>query len=352
MTRPEAPCAERSGRAATPTLQRITLALAFALQGLTLLGAGPVHALDLQAHRGGRALMPENTLPAFAHALSIGVTTLELDLGITRDGVVVITHDPDLNPAITRGADGAFLRQRGPLVRDMTLSELQRHDVGRIDPASRYAASFPDQRPVDGTPIPRLADLFALVARVGAGEVQFNLETKVFPHRPEATWAPEDFARAVIAQVRAAGMQARTTIQSFDWRTLRVVQAEAPEIATAYLSAQQRWLDNVGAGAPEPSAWTAGLRLADHGSVPRMVRAAGGRTWSPFHGDLSPALVQEARALGLKVLPWTVNEAADMRRLIDWGVDGLITDRPDRLREVMAQRGLPLPRAVEAARRE
>ncbi len=352
MARHEAPRAARSGCAAATAMRRLTLALTFALQGLTLLGAAPAHALDLQAHRGGRALMPENTLPAFAHALSIGVSTLELDLGVTRDGVVVITHDPDLNPAITRGPDGAFLRERGPLVRDMSLAELQRLDVGRIDPATRYAASFPDQRPVDGTHIPRLADLFALVARVGAGEVQFNLETKVFPHRPEATWAPEDFARAVIAQVRAAGMQARTTIQSFDWRTLRVVQAEAPEIATAYLSAQQRWLDNVGAGAPEPSAWTAGLRLADHGSVPRMVRAAGGRTWSPFHGDLSPALVQEARALGLKVLPWTVNEAADMRRLIDWGVDGLITDRPDRLREVMAQRGLPLPRAVEAARRE
>jgi glycerophosphoryl diester phosphodiesterase len=350
MARREAPRATRSGRAAATAVRRLTLALTFAAQGLALLATGPAHALDLQAHRGGRALMPENTLPAFAHALSIGVTTLELDLGITRDGVVVITHDPDLNPAITRGPDGAFLRQRGPLVRDMGLAELQRHDVGRIDPASRYAASFPDQRPVDGTPIPRLADLFALVARAGADGVRFNIETKLFPHRPEATVAPEDFARAVIAQVRAAGVQARTTIQSFDWRTLRVVQAEAPEIATAHLTAQQRWLDNVGANSPEPSAWTAGLRLADHGSVPALVRAAGGRTWSPFHGDLNPDLVKQAKALGLKVLPWTVNEADDMRRLIDWGVDGLITDRPDRLREVMAQRGLPLPPAVEAAR--
>jgi glycerophosphoryl diester phosphodiesterase len=303
-------------------------------------------AFDLQGHRGARGLLPENTLPGFAKALSIGVTTLETDIAITRDGVLVISHDPSLNPDITRGPDGAFLKGRGPLIVQTDWAELQRYDVGRLNPASRYAQTFSAQQPVDGTRLPTLAELFALVEKSGNREVRFALETKVFPNAPEATLAPEPFARVLISAVRQAGVAARTTILSFDWRTLKVVQAEAPEIGTVYLSAQQRWLDNIGAGSPGPSAWTAGIAHADHGSVPRMVKAAGGRIWSVYFGDLTPALLKEAQGLGLTVLAWTVNDTAQMSRLIDMGVDGIVTDRPDLLRAEMARRGLPLPRAT------
>jgi glycerophosphoryl diester phosphodiesterase len=313
----------------------------------------PAQAFDLQGHRGARGLAPENTLPAFARALSIGVTTLELDVGLTRDGVLVVSHDPSLNPDITRGPDGAFLAARGPFIWQSTFEELQRYDVGRINPAARYAQTFAAQQPVDGTRIPRLSDVFALVARAGARDVRFNIETKIDPRQPEATAAPEPFARALIAAIREAGVARRATIQSFDWRTLQVVQREAPEIDTVYLSAQQRWLDNIGAGpqpasgaaAGAPSPWTAGLRFADHGSVPKMVKAAGGKVWSPHFGDLTPALREEARALGLPVVVWTVNEPAAIARMLDMQVDGIISDRPDLVREEMGRRGMALPRA-------
>lgn len=318
-------------------------------------------AFDLQGHRGARGLAPENTLPAFARALSIGVTTLELDAGLTKDGVLVVSHDPALNPDITRGPDGAFLAARGPLIWHSTVEELQRYDVGRINPASRYAQTFATQQPVDGTRLPRLAEVFALAARAGARDMRFNIETKIDPRQPEATAAPEPFARALIAAIRGAGLTRRATIQSFDWRTLQVVQREAPEIDTVYLSAQQRWLDNIGAGAggapgTTPAAgagasaapagsWTAGLRIADHGSVPKMVKAAGGKVWSPHFGDLTPALREEARALGLPVVVWTVNEPAAIARMLDLGVDGIISDRPDLVREEMARRRMALPKA-------
>ena len=301
-------------------------------------------AFDLQGHRGARGLLPENTLPSFARALSIGVTTLETDIAITRDGVLVISHDPSLNPDITRGPDGKFLSGRGPLIVQTDWAELQRYDVGRINPASRYAQTFSAQQPVDGTRLPTLAELFALVRKSGNQQVRFALETKVFPTAPESTLAPEPFARALIAAVREAGVASRTTILSFDWRTLQVVQAQAPEIGTVYLSAQQRWLDNIGAGSAQPSTWTAGIRYSDHGSVPKMVRAAGGRIWSVHFADLTPALLKEAKDLGLTVLAWTVNDTPQMARLMDMGVDGIVTDRPDLLREEMARRGLPLPR--------
>jgi glycerophosphoryl diester phosphodiesterase len=306
-------------------------------------------AFDLQGHRGARGLAPENTLPAFARALSIGVTTLELDVGVTEDGVVVVHHDRRLNPDIARGTDGRWLRGPTRTIRELTFHELQRYDVGRIRPGSDYSKRFQEQRRTDGVHIPKLADVFELTRHARNDEVRFNIETKISPETPDETVGPEEFARALIGVVRASGMASRTTIQSFDWRTLAIVQREAPEIATSYLSSQSAGLDNIGAGQQEASPWTAGVRFRDHGSVPKMVKAAGGAIWSPSQAELTEALVKEAQRLGLKVLPWTVNDPADMQRLIDWGVDGMITDRPDRLRDVMAARGLPLPKPTPVA---
>ena len=303
------------------------------------LAAAPAPALDLQGHRGARGLAPENTLPAFQRALELGVTTLELDTAVTRDGVVVISHDMALNPDHTRDAAGRFLDQPGPAIRTLTWAQLQAYDVGRLKPGSDYARQFPEQQAIDGTRIPRLSDLFDLVKRSGDAEVRFDIETKVAPDQPEETLAPEPFARAVVEEVRKAGMAARTQIQSFDWRTLQVVQRIAPEIPTVYLSIQRR-MDNIAAGRPEGSRWTAGFQFRDHGSVPKMIKAAGGSAWSVYFGDLTPELAREAQALGLKVLVWTVNEPAAMERMLAFGVDGLITDRPDLARKVLEARGL------------
>ncbi len=295
----------------------------------TLLLCTSALAFDLQGHRGARGLLPENSLPSFELAMKLGVTTLELDIAITSDGVLVVHHDLELNPNHTRDAQGRWLEQSSPPIHRMTLAEVQAHDIGRIRPGTRYAAQFPDQQPMDGTRVPRLADLFDLVKRLGNDRIRFAIETKVRPDSPDKTLPPEAFATALVAEIRKAGMQQRVQILSFDWRTLQVVQRIAPEMPTVYLSAQQSWTDNIGAGKPEGSAWVAGFQHREHGSVPRMVKAAGGSTWSVFHADLDAAKLREAQALGLKVLVWTVNDAPTMARLIDMGVDGLITDRPD-----------------------
>jgi glycerophosphoryl diester phosphodiesterase len=302
------------------------------------------HTLDLQGHRGARGLAPENTLPAFARALSLGVTTLEMDCAITKDGVVVVSHDPALNPDITRSPDGKWLETTGPAIWTLTYAELQRYDVGRLKPGTAYAKRWPEQRPVDGTRIPRLADVFALVKKSGNEAVRFNIETKISPLEPGQTTGPEDFARKLIAAIRASGMAKRATIQSFDWRTLAVVQKEAPEIATVYLTTVSGFMDNIQAKGETP--WTAGIRFRDHGSVPRMVKAAGGAVWSPYLGDLTREAVKEAQALGLKVVVWTANNPADMRRVIEWGVDGVISDRPDLLRQAAGELKKALPPAT------
>jgi glycerophosphoryl diester phosphodiesterase len=328
---------------AAPTRRRLQRPFRAALAGILLAaigsGSAAAPAFDAQGHRGARGLAPENTLPAFEKALAVGVSTLELDVLLTADDVVVVGHDPVLNPAIVRDAAGAWIPAPGPAVRSLTLSQLQRFDVGRIDPSTPYARTFATQQAVDGTPMPTLAALFDRVKALGADGVHFNIETKLSPLKPEETPSPGHIVRALLKVVRDAGMLQRVTIQSFDWRTLREVQAAEPAVPTAYLSIQTASNDNIRDGR-----WTAGLDLASHGSVPAMVKAAGGTVWSPNAGALTEPLVRQAKSLGLRVIPWTVNQTADMERLIGWGVDGLITDYPDRLREVMARRGLALPR--------
>ena len=299
----------------------------------------PKRDFDLQAHRGGRALAPENTLAAFDNAMEMGVTTLELDIGLTADGVVVISHDTVLNPEHTRDANGAFLTAKGPAIRALTLAQLLAYDVGRIDPASNYGKQFALQVPRDGERIPTLAALFERVRARGAAQLRFNIETKLDPSRPEETAAPEQMVRALLAEIDKAGVGSRVTVQSFDWRTLALVGQWAPQLQRAYLTSARTLRD---------PRWTSGLRLEDFGSAPRLVKAAVGNSpgpviWSPAFAELTAAQVREAQALGFQVVPWTVNQRADMARLMDWKVDGLITDDPALLRDLIRERRMPLP---------
>ena len=306
-----------------------------------------VAAFDLEGHRGARGLAPENTLVAFAKALGLGVTTLEMDLAVTRDGVVVVSHDPALNPDLTRGPDGRWLDPPTPRILELTHAELRGYDVGRLRPLRPYGLVYPDQVPADGTRIPALREVYELARRAGNEDVRFNIETKIEPGRPELTPPPAEFVRAVLDVVRGARAAGRTMVQSFDWRTLRLVRETAPEIETVCLTTEEGGGAQLARGQPGASPWLGGLDADDYGgSAPRLAVAAKCRVWSPRYRDLSAASLAEAHRLGLRVVPWTANERADMKALIELGVDGIITDRPDRLREVMREKRLPLPKAT------
>jgi glycerophosphoryl diester phosphodiesterase len=267
--------------------------------------------MDVQGHRGARGHLPENTLPSFSLGLELGVSTLELDTGITRDGVVVIHHDRRLNPDVARGPDGKWVTAPGPTIFSLGFSELQRYDVGRIRPGSEYAQRFPTQKPLDGTRVPRLSDLFELTK--ANRSIRFNIETKLVATHPDETVGPEAFARALIAELRKAGVERRATIQSFDYRTLKVVEREAPEIETVYLSEAKD-------------------------SNPDQLQAAGAKIWSPDFRALTREKVDHARRLGLRIVAWTVNEPADIARMIDWGLDGVISDYPDRVLQQLKEK--------------
>lgn len=288
-----------------------------------------VGGFHVSGHRGARGLWPENTLEGFGAAFALGVDSVELDVALTADGVPVVVHDPALNGDIVRGADGRWLGAAGPLVRTLPRAALHRYDVGRLRPGSAYAAQFAGQVPRDGARIPALADVLALARPTG---VVVDIEIKTMPDRPELTVAPERLLDAVLDVVAVMGMAGQVALRSFDWRVLNHARRVAPGIPRAYITSADT--------AAAPGLWWGGADPARHGgSVPATIAAASeaaGTVWAAGYRSLTPALVAETQALGLSVMPWTVNERGDMARLIGWGVEAICTDYPDRLQAVLA----------------
>lgn len=282
---------------------------------------------DMQGHRGARGLFPENTLQGFAAAVRLGIRSFEMDVGISRDGVPVVHHDPALNPEITRGPDGKWLEQRGPLIRHLTLEELAEYDVGRIRPGTAYAELYSTQAPHDGARIPTLGQ----VLRLDPG-LHFNIELKVLPDHPDWTVSAEEMADRVLHVVTSEGATDRVTVQSFDWRGPRHVRRVRPSI-------RRGWLTRADTIANAPL-WRGDLRAPTSiEAVPDAIAAEGGGVWTCYYTELTPTLLARAHELGLKVIPWTVNEPDDMARLIRSGVDGLITDWPDRALPLLPAEG-------------
>jgi len=323
---------------------RRTALIAMSMLMVTMTAQAADKTLDIEAHRGGRALKPENTLQSFANALSLGVDTLELDMGVTKDGVIVVSHDRWLSPDLARDAKGVYVAPPGIPYSQLTLDQVKTYDVGVIRPGSDYAKQFPDQTPIPGTRIPTLAEVFALVRKSGNGHVRLNIETKLNPLIPDGL-DPDRFVSLVLDLLKRENFADRVMIQSFDWRTLQLVRQRAPAIRTVYLTSQQSFFANIFPDKPSP--WTAGFDPVNHGgSVPAAIKAAGGKVWSPYYKDVDKATVAEAHRLGLQVIVWTVNDPRDIAEQIDLGVDGIISDRPDLLRQVAAEKGFSLPKAT------
>ena len=322
--------------------------LAIVTAACCFLVSGEVMAFDIEAHRGGRALFPENTLASFANALTMGVDTLELDIGVTRDDAIVVSHERGLNPDLARDASGDYVAPPGiPFVR-LRLEAVRKYNVGQIRPGSAYAAQFPEQRAVPGTPIPTLRQVIDLVRKSGDRHVRLNIETKIDPNHPNESPDPQRFVTLLLDLLAAEKFSDRVMVQSFDWRTLLLVQKLAPAIPTVYLSIQKGKAPTV--FPDKASDWTAGFNPGDYGgSLPRAIKAAGGVIWSPYFGDVNPALVSEAHSLGLQVVIWTVNKPEDIARMIDMGVDGIISDHPDVLRKLAGEKGVALPKGWPVA---
>ncbi|MBE2997899.1 glycerophosphodiester phosphodiesterase [Nocardiopsis sp. HNM0947] len=337
----------------------LTAALTFPLAALH----APTHAdtgpdedrdFDLQAHRGGMGLVVESTLPAFENALQLGVSTLELDIQITRDGEAVVTHDrqvgdhncQDTGPAFPGDPQYPYV---GSYIKDLDLEQVRTLDCGSLQ-----HPDFPEQQVVPGEPMALLSEAFDLVHRYGAHDVALNIETKVEAGAPEETAPREEFVDVLLEEIDRAHILPQVTVQSFDWGSLMLVREREPRLPIVALD-NHEFLE---IGEPGASPWLGGIDIDDFDGDPVLaVDSFGADAFSPVHGfpqdgevgdpDYEPYvtedMVDRAHDLGIGVIPWTVDDTVTMQSLIDTGIDGLITDRPDRLREVMADNGFRLP---------
>lgn len=298
------------------------------------------------AHRGGAGLMPENTLAAFADAVVRGADGAELDVQLSKDGAVVVYHDYRLKPEITR-LDGKWLIKPTPRIKDLIFGELQAFDIGRCDPGSEYARDHPDADGMDGERIPLLADVVR-TAKTAKQDFWLQVELKTsFANREEGS-DPIALAEAAVAVLRAENYLHRTIFVGFDWPGLTHAKKLAPQMQCWFTTLAQSWFED---GTPPPeddppsepalqilrhwaktgtSPWAGGFDAVNYGgSIRKAIKAAGGDGWFPFVRDITPARVAEARALGLKVGAWTVDDPADMKRVRALGLDAVCTDRPD-----------------------
>lgn len=268
---------------------------------MAILSSGAGNIL-VHGHRGARTVLPENTLPAFQYAIQVGADALELDLAVTRDNVLVVSHDLVLDPRICQGPAGSRV------IRELTLAELRRWDCG-----GRRHPEFPKQRAIPRTPVPTFEEVLALAPR---GGFDFNVETKLSASRPEYAPPPGEFARLVYESVRARGLERRVILQSFDFRTLHAMEKLAPEVRRSALFQQGS---------------------SDFVAVAREARAT---IVSPHLSLVTAERVKAAHNAGLQVVPWTANEPAQWDALIAAGVDAIITDDPEALLSYLRARAL------------
>jgi glycerophosphoryl diester phosphodiesterase len=260
----------------------------------------------VHGHRGARAVRPENTLPAFEYAIAVGVDVLELDMGVTKDNVVVVSHDPRLHEPICTGP------KNDVPIRELTLAQLRRYDCG-----AKRNPLFPKQMPVPGTHMPTLDEVFALAPR---GRFEFNIETKIFAKYPELTPPPEEFTKLVLERIRAHKLERRIILQSFDFRTLHVMKKLAPEIRRSALIE----------GEPR--------------SFVKAAEEAEATIISPRYNLVTKEEVAASHKAGLQVVPWTPNTPEEWDKLIAANVDAIISDDPAELIRHLASYGRkPLP---------
>lgn len=323
--------------------------------------------VEVYAHRGSRAYSPENTIPAYKTGLSIGVDWVDMDIGLTKDNVVVVTHDLSLNPAITRNKKNEFLieqpRKNYPqdaidtsstipyLIHDLTFAQLEQYDVGRLNKSIAYESYFPNQYAVNGTHIPSLQHVIDFTNKATKHKIYYQIEIKNDPNTPNFTASPDKLAQELYKVIKKNHLVNRVEVQAFDWSTLYAIQKLDKHIKTAYLVGYDDKTRMLNADKNIAGKWSGGKLLKDYdGSLPKMVKALGGACYEPEDVALTKEELEQSHKLGLKVVVWTWPEhvgtafnAKVIDKLIKWGIDGIIIDDPARLNAMLSSRGMATP---------
>ena len=290
--------------------------------------------IKIYGHRGARGDLPENTLESFKYLFKNNINAYETDILISKDLIPVITHDFRLDPSFTKDNEGNWITDENIIIFDLSYDELLKFDVGSLNKLSRYGRRFVNQKTLENQKIPKLSELLELSSKNKSENLLINLEIKSTPDEENLTPTPEEMVKLVMQEVNKSNLQNKIIISSFDWRTLTEIKNLYPEISRAYLSFQQQTGIKIKNTIYNRSPWMSYLPFFEKYELPKIIKSQGGKALHPYHKDITKKLVDISHQEDLPVNVWTVNEENDMLKMIEYGVDGIMTDYPLRLKEL------------------
>ena len=290
--------------------------------------------IKIYGHRGARGDLPENTLESFKYLFENNINAYETDILISKDLIPVITHDFRLEPSFTKDSEGNWIEDENIKIFDLTYEELLKFDVGSINKLSRYGRRFVNQKPLENQRIPKLSELLDLSSKNKSENLLINLEIKSTPDEENLTPAPEDTVKLVVDEMNLSNLKDKIIVSSFDWRTLTEIKNQYPEISRAYLTYQQVRGMKIKKTIYNRSPWMSFLPFYEDHELPKIIKSQGGKAWHPYRKDITKKLVDISHQEDLPVNVWTVNEEYEMLKMIEYGVDGIMTDYPLRLKEL------------------
>ncbi len=290
--------------------------------------------IKIYGHRGARGDLPENTLESFKYLFENNINAYETDILISKDFIPVITHDFRLDPSLTKDNEGNWIEDENIKIYDLTYEELLKFDVGSLNKLSRYGRRFVNQKTLENQKIPKLSELLNLSSKNISENLLINLEIKSTPDEENLTPTPEEMVKLVMQEVNKSTLQNKIIVSSFDWRTLTEMKKLYPEISRAYLTFQQQAGIKIKNTIYNRSPWMSYMPFFENHELPKIIKSQGGEAWHPYHKDITKKLVDISHQENLPVNVWTVNKDYDMLKMVEYGVDGIITDYPLKLKEL------------------
>ena len=296
--------------------------------------------IKIYGHRGARGDLPENTLESFKYLFDNAINAYETDILISKDLIPVITHDFRLDPSLTKDEAGNWIKDENIKIFDLTYDEISKFDIGSLNKLSRYGRRFINQRSLENQKIPKLSELLELSSKNLLQDLLINLEIKSTPDEKNLTPDPQDLVQIVLNEINNSNLKDKIIISSFDWRILREVKKQSPEIPRAYLTFQQEKGMKIKKTIYSKSPWIDHIPLTIVYDLPKIIKELGGSAWHPYSKDINKKAVKDAHDNNLPVNVWTVNDEDDMLKMIEYGVDGIMTDYPLRLKNLCEKRAI------------
>ena len=301
--------------------------------------AKPNH-VKIYGHRGARGDLPENTLDSFKYLFENNINAYETDILISKDLIPVITHDFRLDPSFTKDEEGDWITDENIKIFDLTYNEISKFDVGSLNKLTRYGRRFLNQRSLENQKIPKLDELLELSSKNLSQDTIINLEIKSTPDEKNLTPSPKEMVQIVLNEIKKSNLQDKIIISSFDWRILREVKNQSPEISRAYLTFQQEKGLKIKKTIYSKSPWIDHIPLTIVYDLPKIIKELGGSAWHPYYKDINKKAVKDAHDYNLPVNVWTVNDEYNMLKMIEYEVDGIMTDYPLKLKELCDKKNI------------